>query len=806
MSQPTLRTVRQNRPFKGPLDLMLPNGGGAYALPSAFATYELRLYRHNNVTPFATGTVANGKIGIAVTAAATTITLNFPATDMGGLLGYGSMELISTDAGSEPVVVVPLQFVKEDTPYTVDAGQRLAIFAEHVVCVVRATTVAFALADSTFTLAQLNDAVSDGNVASEGDLAGLQAALDGKASLASPAFAGTPTAPTAAPGTNTTQIASTAFVAAAVASGGGGTGGDVSAALAGASALDVLPQALRGRKALALDLAGQAYAAFNDGSAAAMGDLAAYISITITNSTGGTRLTRKRLLESVAANALRLTHDGLGRPMGALLEDVDTNLLVWSEQMDNAAWAKVSALVSANASAAPDGTITADKLVGAAGVALSAQYVSQNVSKAAAALPFTLSIFAKKAELDRVRVLFNDNANAANSVAVIVDLNAGAIVSTATATGTFSNPAAVVSDAGNGWWRVAVSALTATETVIRDRIYAYDSVATTGDGASGILIWGAQFEQAGAPGSYIATTTAQASRAADVLFLPVSGFTADEITVAGEFTAPWPDALTRTAFCLKNGGDKLEMNFASGSSVPVIKLTVGGTEQFGGSAVALTPGQSYRFYVAASRADKLLRWKFQGAAAGSVGPTSPLSITTAFTPANLDVGNAGGAAQLSSAIRSLAIVDRAWTAGEGEGYTDPGGAAVLSNAEVVLTADVQLLVSNTFYDGPSITLDAGTWLIEGKAQYLKTTTTASQVTARLHDGTDTLDDAQEYHASVANSALSFRLVRIKTFAAPVTVKLQMATTVGVATALMKATAPNNGSANNATRISAVRIG
>jgi hypothetical protein len=46
---------------------------------------------------------------------------------------------------------------------------------------------------------------------------GLQAALDAKAALASPALSGTPTAPTAAGGTNTTQIASTAFVQAAIA-------------------------------------------------------------------------------------------------------------------------------------------------------------------------------------------------------------------------------------------------------------------------------------------------------------------------------------------------------------------------------------------------------------------------------------------------------------------------------------------------------------------------------------------------------------------------------------------------------------
>lgn len=44
------------------------------------------------------------------------------------------------------------------------------------------------------------------------------------ARLASPAFTGVPTAPTATAGTNTTQLATTAFVTTAVASGGGGGG------------------------------------------------------------------------------------------------------------------------------------------------------------------------------------------------------------------------------------------------------------------------------------------------------------------------------------------------------------------------------------------------------------------------------------------------------------------------------------------------------------------------------------------------------------------------------------------------------
>lgn len=51
----------------------------------------------------------------------------------------------------------------------------------------------------------------------------LQDAVDLKAPAASPTFTGTPVAPTASPGTNTTQIATTAFVTAAVGGGGGGS-------------------------------------------------------------------------------------------------------------------------------------------------------------------------------------------------------------------------------------------------------------------------------------------------------------------------------------------------------------------------------------------------------------------------------------------------------------------------------------------------------------------------------------------------------------------------------------------------------
>ena len=51
-----------------------------------------------------------------------------------------------------------------------------------------------------------------------GDVTGLQTSLDAKAPLSSPALTGTPTAPTPTVGTNTAQIATTAFVSSAIAS------------------------------------------------------------------------------------------------------------------------------------------------------------------------------------------------------------------------------------------------------------------------------------------------------------------------------------------------------------------------------------------------------------------------------------------------------------------------------------------------------------------------------------------------------------------------------------------------------------
>jgi hypothetical protein len=67
-------------------------------------------------------------------------------------------------------------------------------------------------ANVTITAAVVDD--SHAHVIANVD--GLQAALDGKAPLTSPALTGTPSAPTAVSGTNTSQVATTAFVQQAI--------------------------------------------------------------------------------------------------------------------------------------------------------------------------------------------------------------------------------------------------------------------------------------------------------------------------------------------------------------------------------------------------------------------------------------------------------------------------------------------------------------------------------------------------------------------------------------------------------------
>lgn len=140
------------------------------------------------------------------------------------------------------------------------------------------------------------------------------------------------------------------------------------------------------------------------------------------------------------------------------------------------------------------------------------------------------------------------------------------------------------------------------------------------------------------------------------------------------------------------------------------------------------------------------------------------------------------------------------------GNVGPAGpAGSFPSQTASLGADVQIPGNNTFVDGPSVTLDAGTWLVTGAVTFQRNATTAVHWIARLSTGTVHYASGQTYQPSLSGHTAQIGLSAIVTLVAQTAVKLQGAISAGSTTSLMKAATPAAGSGNNATRINAVKI-
>jgi hypothetical protein len=220
-------------------------------------------------------------------------------------------------------------------------------------------------------------------------------------------------------------------------------------------------------------------------------------------------------LLTAASGVARFDHNPTTfESLGLLIEEQRTNLLLRSEEFDNASWTKGNTDVASNAIVAPNGSLVADKLYENTATSTHRIFPASGIS-ITTGVPYTYTIYAKAGERSRFRLANN------SEVGAIFDLLNGSIVETSA--GFTSSIAAV----GNGWFRCSVtetSTASATGRLIVLLVSTGTTIGYTGDGYSGIYIWGAQLEAGAFPTSYIQTVASQVTRAADAASMTGTNF------------------------------------------------------------------------------------------------------------------------------------------------------------------------------------------------------------------------------------------------------------------------------------------
>lgn len=198
------------------------------------------------------------------------------------------------------------------------------------------------------------------------------------------------------------------------------------------------------------------------------------------------------------------------RPTAAAAELDDllgTNLILWSEQLGS--WTPTKCSVSSDAIAAPDGALTADKLVedNTTGI----HKLEQILTKSAAAAAYVIAVRAKAAERSLLRL---HGFNGASGVHALFNVAAGTVSATATAFGSGWQAAGQgISSLGAGWYLCWLALVSSAETqmIVQLRPELPGEASYAGDGASGLYLWGAQVQRGVAvPGAYARTTSTPA--------------------------------------------------------------------------------------------------------------------------------------------------------------------------------------------------------------------------------------------------------------------------------------------------------
>jgi hypothetical protein len=228
------------------------------------------------------------------------------------------------------------------------------------------------------------------------------------------------------------------------------------------------------------------------------------------------------IIRTVSANVPRFDHDPItGESLGLLIEESRTNLFVYSENFEDVNWSKSAITVTPNSVVSPDGTQDADLIVPT--TELLGHFIVESRTFSSG-VTYTLTGYAKPAGYNIFRLSFPGTIFETSGRQASFDLSTGTVGLAGTGV------TADISAVENGWYRCRITAtcINSGSGICGFTINNIHSLAAenwSGDGTSGVHIWGAQVEEGSFPTSYIPTTALSVTRSADTAYITNPQFT-----------------------------------------------------------------------------------------------------------------------------------------------------------------------------------------------------------------------------------------------------------------------------------------
>lgn len=234
-----------------------------------------------------------------------------------------------------------------------------------------------------------------------------------------------------------------------------------------------------------------------------------------------------------------------------------SNLVRFSEEMDNVVYGKTAVLVSGNTTTAPDSTMTADK------VYETATSTSHNIRQLIPCQPsttYTLSFYLKAAEYNTPTFNFSDGV-----VQMIRQF-------TLTGSGSVDNNTnTTITDVGGGWYRCTMTKTSSVGVTELTAVLSPLAGSYLGNGVNGIYTWGWQMEIGSTATTYNRTPDTQLQNFARIewknpsgsLLTLNGGITFEESGYKGNSV----DAYLGTSFIPSTNGVNYTLNNASRTAV-----------------------------------------------------------------------------------------------------------------------------------------------------------------------------------------------------------------------------------------------